>query len=307
VYTGQPGMEIGIYDFNKRAVYFIDLRTVTYAGTSLLPSDSHNPNRFRIAYCNDMLWMFDAPSMKWMNYRVFDKQLLPEEPETIVVTVDTLQDVPPPVLLEDVNIENGPIADTLVQYVLMPLPLTCGLGSLFEEAPAPIELLEEPAPVEETQVVEEVLLSGPVEEVPVIVEEVKPITGINYIPQNFCCYTLSICEFLPVVTEEPVVIEPVVTEPIVLKEMNAPVETPLIAVIHYPNPVADQATVTITGFDEFEGTFTLYGNAGQVVKQVQVNSTQFTVERDGLASGVYFYQVSSSDGVVGTGKMVLQK
>jgi hypothetical protein len=145
-----------------------------------------------------------------------------------------------------------------------------------------------------------------------LVEDVQDITNV----QPICCsYTIQISDYMEVdqvtwemtMDQEPVVtVEPVVIEDAVVKELNDVVIAPLVSVSMYPNPVLDHATFVISGLEKFEGVLTVYTTDGKLVQQVQVSGTQFSFERDGLASGTYFYKVSNGGGKIAAGKMILQ-
>lgn len=70
VYTGISGMEAGIYDFNNKALYFIDKQTGTYQASCQLPPNAPAANLFRLAFANNHLWLYDTQTSQWKGYEV---------------------------------------------------------------------------------------------------------------------------------------------------------------------------------------------------------------------------------------------
>jgi hypothetical protein len=275
-----------------------------------------------------MLWIFDEPSFKWLSYQVFDElqQLLPQN-----VIVEEEQ----PVILEEEIVKTSDLEQELIyvdghddlqdypQVDIIDIPEEFHIGNISEdvigyEIPEVIET--EIDIIETNPELNEVLIDTVVSytddgegqlqvyDPPMInmVETENPEAPVVYLPVVYgCCHLLV--EMDPVPLEEPVIEEEVVpvleTE---VKVMNTNM-IPDVQVTLYPNPVFEHAYVVISGLDTFQGTFTLLSTDGKVVKQVQVNATEFNVERGGLASGTYFYSVSNAGGVVGTGKVILEK
>ncbi|MCE3280260.1 MAG: hypothetical protein K0S44_2451 [Bacteroidetes bacterium] len=75
----------------------------------------------------------------------------------------------------------------------------------------------------------------------------------------------------------------------------------------YPNPFSDQTTFVITSEKLNETySFEMTDVLGKKVKEVRTNEKQFTVSRDVLQSGMYFYSITNSDGVVAKGKVIIK-
>lgn len=72
VYTGIPGMEVGIYDYNNKALYFIDKNTGVYQATCQLPQSAPAANMFRVAFANNHLWLYDTQDSQWKGYEVIN-------------------------------------------------------------------------------------------------------------------------------------------------------------------------------------------------------------------------------------------
>lgn len=74
----------------------------------------------------------------------------------------------------------------------------------------------------------------------------------------------------------------------------------------FPNPAQDAVTVNVSS-TEYSGlyTFEMYDAAGKLVRtQSGVIGQRMTVERDGLADGMYTYKIRVSDAVLGNGQLI---
>jgi uncharacterized repeat protein (TIGR01451 family) len=75
----------------------------------------------------------------------------------------------------------------------------------------------------------------------------------------------------------------------------------------YPNPFSDQTTFVITSEKPNETySFEMTDVLGKKVKQIRTNEKQFSVSRDDLKNGMYFYSITNSDGVVAKGKVIIK-
>lgn len=75
----------------------------------------------------------------------------------------------------------------------------------------------------------------------------------------------------------------------------------------YPNPFSDQTTFVITSEKLNETySFEMTDVLGKKVKQIRTNEKQFTVSRDDLKNGMYFYSIKNSDGIVAKGKVIIK-
>jgi len=70
IYTGIPGMEAGIYDYNNKALYFIDKSTGIYQTSCQLPVNAPSSNLFRLAFANNHLWLYDPSASEWKGYQI---------------------------------------------------------------------------------------------------------------------------------------------------------------------------------------------------------------------------------------------
>jgi hypothetical protein len=69
----------------------------------------------------------------------------------------------------------------------------------------------------------------------------------------------------------------------------------------YPNPASDRLNVTATVPDQLR--FTLFDPAGKMLK-TEIFCGTTTISLDGLAQGVYIYEVSSENGLLDRGKFI---
>ena len=76
----------------------------------------------------------------------------------------------------------------------------------------------------------------------------------------------------------------------------------------YPNPLTLSSTIDISKLKkEGEVIFELFDISGKLVDKVEnINSDIITIERKNLNSGTYFFNVSNSKKVLGTGKIIIE-
>jgi hypothetical protein len=78
----------------------------------------------------------------------------------------------------------------------------------------------------------------------------------------------------------------------------------------YPNPMQEQATISfdassLNAFGKI--SFEMLDLNGRVVKKIDaISSSEYTFDRDGLASGLYVYRFSGDGRALAAGKMILQ-
>lgn len=81
-------------------------------------------------------------------------------------------------------------------------------------------------------------------------------------------------------------------------------EPPAVGV--YPNPHVSSSTIevkdhTVTGF-----TFTLHDALGREVRRTTIAGNQFTLYREALQSGIYFYTITAKDKLPARGKVIVE-
>lgn len=76
----------------------------------------------------------------------------------------------------------------------------------------------------------------------------------------------------------------------------------------FPNPFMTQTTVEISSEKQFQNlTLTIFDVMGRAIKTVQSNeNNRITLDRDGLTTGIYFYQIQSNGLVLDMGKLMAQ-
>jgi hypothetical protein len=85
-------------------------------------------------------------------------------------------------------------------------------------------------------------------------------------------------------------------------------ETETVAVSVYPNPMNQSAVITISNAAVLtDASFALYNVNGEMVRAISnIASHTVTMEREGLASGVYFYTLVNKGTVIGSGKIIVE-
>lgn len=73
-----------------------------------------------------------------------------------------------------------------------------------------------------------------------------------------------------------------------------------------PNPFDESALIALENVLHKHLIFSLFDQNGRQVRQVDFENDKFQFQRDGLPSGVYFFQISAPDGAVARGKVVLR-
>ncbi len=75
----------------------------------------------------------------------------------------------------------------------------------------------------------------------------------------------------------------------------------------FPNPFHEQTTFQFENPQQTPCLFSLFNAQGQeVYREQNITTQQFTLARTHLQPGMYFYQLSHRDGIVGQGKIVLE-
>ncbi|MDG1840816.1 MAG: T9SS type A sorting domain-containing protein [Crocinitomicaceae bacterium] len=68
-YTGISNMEAGIYDYINKAFYFIDKTSGNYITSCQLPSTAPGPDKYKMSFANDHLWLYNAGASQWESYQ----------------------------------------------------------------------------------------------------------------------------------------------------------------------------------------------------------------------------------------------
>ncbi|MBI4647400.1 MAG: T9SS type A sorting domain-containing protein [Bacteroidia bacterium] len=77
----------------------------------------------------------------------------------------------------------------------------------------------------------------------------------------------------------------------------------------YPNPFSTSAILDISNLDKiknYELRFSIYDLLGNEGFQSVIHNPPFEINRGNLPNGMYFYKISGGQGIIGTGKLVIQ-
>lgn len=85
-----------------------------------------------------------------------------------------------------------------------------------------------------------------------------------------------------------------------------PETAPKITFTAYPNPFAQQVTVSLAGEEVRNATLRLISTDGRLVREVPFRQNQLTLERGGLPAGMYFFSVEAGGRILGSGRMVAE-
>lgn len=69
VYTGLPGAEIGVLNYEKKQVELYDIKNGFLTKTLKLPDTIVTYDSFNFAFTNGIYWFFDQDTRKWTGYK----------------------------------------------------------------------------------------------------------------------------------------------------------------------------------------------------------------------------------------------
>ena len=74
-----------------------------------------------------------------------------------------------------------------------------------------------------------------------------------------------------------------------------------------PNPMTNRTRLVLIEGGQQINSFRLYDSKGKIVRQMnRIKNSMLVLERTGLSSGIYFYQVTTNSGSLQTGKIIVQ-
>ena len=73
----------------------------------------------------------------------------------------------------------------------------------------------------------------------------------------------------------------------------------------YPNPFSSQANFSVNEYQK-NATLKIYSLTGQLIKNINFSGQQVVFEKENLESGIYFYQISSENKTLATGKIIAE-
>jgi PKD repeat protein len=83
----------------------------------------------------------------------------------------------------------------------------------------------------------------------------------------------------------------------------------LISII-YPNPFRDNSNLVISDPGKLQSVkyyyLKVYDIQGRIVKQVRMDKLYYTIERENLNSGMYYYKLDGGNGYTTSGRFVIQ-
>ena len=75
----------------------------------------------------------------------------------------------------------------------------------------------------------------------------------------------------------------------------------------FPNPFNDVATLEIENITSKSAALIIYNTTGQAVRSAKTSGRQIKIERQNLASGIYFFQLHADDGhIITSGKFFVE-
>lgn len=95
---------------------------------------------------------------------------------------------------------------------------------------------------------------------------------------------------------EPFIIN--ATEPLVLRSK--------ISCTVYPNPMSEEAIVLIQGAENQQFELRLYDPMGRYLHSEKITGGMGKIRKNGLADGLYFYEITANGAVVGQGKVAVE-
>jgi len=96
--------------------------------------------------------------------------------------------------------------------------------------------------------------------------------------------------------------------PMVVDCMTVGLKTPSRTAFNiYPNPFVKTAILEISSKDEIRNyELKIYDVMGQEVKTItDINESTITIDRGELTSGIYYYRLTNSKGIAGSGKLII--
>jgi len=74
----------------------------------------------------------------------------------------------------------------------------------------------------------------------------------------------------------------------------------------YPNPFTNYTRIVLDDMNNANVTFKLFDQLGRQVRIEQSNNNAIQIEKGNLGKGVYYYSITSKDGLISSGKLVIQ-
>ena len=79
-----------------------------------------------------------------------------------------------------------------------------------------------------------------------------------------------------------------------------------ISVSVFPNPFSEKAIVKIKGHEAVNYLLEIYDVAGKLIRSEQFINDTIEIKRNGMMGGLYFYRLSSEDGFLNVGRVLMK-
>jgi uncharacterized repeat protein (TIGR01451 family) len=108
--------------------------------------------------------------------------------------------------------------------------------------------------------------------------------------------------------------EPVITnrtrhqvgESFIVSAVQPPVLRSKIQCTVYPNPMGEEAVVLVQGTENQQLELRLYDRLGRYLRSEKITGGMGKIRKNGLADGLYFYEIRADGAVVGQGKVAVE-
>ncbi|MBK8565558.1 MAG: T9SS type A sorting domain-containing protein [Saprospiraceae bacterium] len=97
-----------------------------------------------------------------------------------------------------------------------------------------------------------------------------------------------------------------VGEPFIVSAVQPPVLRSKTSCTVYPNPMGEEAVVLLQGAENQQFELRLYDGLGRYLRSEKIRGSMGQIRKDGLADGLYFYEIITNGLVVGQGKVAMR-
>ncbi|MFT6707840.1 MAG: hypothetical protein ACJATF_002696 [Flavobacteriales bacterium] len=81
---------------------------------------------------------------------------------------------------------------------------------------------------------------------------------------------------------------------------------PNVSITNYPNPFGESTTFEISGEQYDKATLRIYDVMGRSIRSESFENNSLRFLRNGLVSGLYFYEIIGTENLIGSGKLVVE-
>lgn len=74
----------------------------------------------------------------------------------------------------------------------------------------------------------------------------------------------------------------------------------------YPNPLGEEAVVSVQGAKNQQFELRLHNMVGRYLRSEKITGGMGKIRKNGLADGLYFYEIRANGFVVGQGKVAME-